>query len=65
LRARRPEEHDRLIADAARDMAGADVLMLAQFSMVGAKQAAQEAVGAPVLSAPDEAVSKLKGLLEA
>lgn len=65
LKEGREEEHDRLIVDAARDLADIDVLMLAQFSMVGAREAAQEAAGAPVLTAPDEAVRKLKGLLEA
>ncbi len=55
--------HDALIADAAAALADADVLLLAQFSMVRARDAAASAQRRPVLTAPDEAVSKLKALL--
>jgi len=65
LNAGRETDHDRLIADAAQDMANCDSLLLAQFSMVGAAQAIAEVPGRPVLTAPDEAVRKLKGLLDA
>jgi len=59
----RADEHHRLVADAAAGMADLDVLMLAQFSMVGAREAAEAAAGVKVLTAPDEAVGKLKSLL--
>ena len=58
------QRHDRLIAEAAVAIADADVLLLAQFSMVRAKDAvAATAGGRPVLTAPDEAVRKLRTLL--
>ena len=56
-------EHDRLLAAAAGEMTACDCLVLAQFSMIGAKDAIQDVPGRPVLTAPDEAVRKLKGLL--
>ena len=46
-------------------MADVDVLMLAQFSMVRARGAIADVPGRSMLAAPDEAVLKLKGLLEA
>jgi Asp/Glu/hydantoin racemase len=56
--------HDKLVADAAAGIDGADVLVLAQFSMVGAREAVvAKAKGRPVLTAPDEAVKKLRALL--
>jgi hypothetical protein len=56
--------HDQLIADAAAAIDDADALLLAQFSMVGAKSAAAaRSGGRPVLAAPDEAVGKLRALL--
>ena len=57
--------HDALLADAAAALPDVDVLLLAQFSMVGARDAvAAKAGGRPVLTAPDEAVGKLRSLLE-
>ena len=56
-------EHDRLIAAAADGMTDVDVLLLAQFSMIGAREAIPDVPGRPVLTAPDEAVRKLRGLL--
>ena len=56
-------EHDRLIAAAADAMTDVDVLLLAQFSMIGAREAITDVPGRPVLTAPDEAVRKLKELL--
>ena len=56
--------HDALLAEAAAAITGADVLLLAQFSMVGARDAvAARTGGRPVLTAPDEAVKKLRSLL--
>ena len=64
LRDGREEEHDRLIAEAAAEMSDVDVLILAQFSMSGARDAIADVPGRPVLTAPDEAVKKLRRLLE-
>lgn len=63
LREGRGDEHDALIAEAAAAMTDVDVLILAQFSMSGAGDAIADVPGRPVLTAPDEAVRKLKGLL--
>ncbi|MBI2977338.1 MAG: arylsulfatase [Rhodospirillales bacterium] len=57
--------HNALLADAAAGMTGGDVILLAQFSMVGARDAvAAKAGGRHVLTAPDEAVGKLRSLLD-
>ena len=64
LRDSREDEHDRLIAEAAAEMTDVDVLILAQFSMSGARDAIAEVPGRPVLTAPNEAVKKLRRLLE-
>ena len=63
LQSGRADEHDRLIAKAAAEITDVDVLILAQFSMSGARDAIADIPGRPVLTAPDEAVKKLKGLL--
>jgi Asp/Glu/hydantoin racemase len=58
------ERHHALVADAAAAMTGVDAIVLAQFSMVGARDAVAAAAGGrPVLTAPDEAVGKLRALL--
>ena len=56
----RAAQHHEKIAQAARKLAGCDVVMLAQFSMAAALPLAQEALGCPVLSSPDCAVLALK-----
>lgn len=56
--------HNALIAAAAADMTDVDVLMLAQYTMVRAIGDIEEVAGRPVLAAPDEAVKKLKRLLD-
>jgi len=61
----RGPEHDGLIAAAADDMTDVDVLLLAQFSMVRARDTIADAPGRPVLTAPDEAVRKLREILGA
>jgi Asp/Glu/hydantoin racemase len=63
LQSGRRDEHDRLIAEAAAEMTDIDVLILAQFSMSRARDAIADVPGRPVLTAPDEAVLRLKGLL--
>ena len=56
--------HDRLIVEAAAGMTNVDVLMLAQFSMSGVRGVIPDAPGRTVLASPDEAVLKLKALIE-
>jgi Asp/Glu/hydantoin racemase len=56
-------EHDRLVADAARELRDCDVIALAQFSMAGAAELVAQATGRPVLTTPDSAVMKLRQLL--
>jgi uncharacterized protein YbjT (DUF2867 family) len=58
-------EHDRLVAAASRDLRDCDLIALAQYSMAPAASLVAEASGRPVLTTPDSAVLKLKGLLVA
>jgi hypothetical protein len=58
-------EHDRLAADAARELEGCDVVALAQFSLSSAASGVAAATGRPVLTTPDSAVRKLRRLLSA
>lgn len=55
-------EHDRLIVAAVQSLATHDAILLAQFSMARAAPAA--AVGGTVLTSPETAVAKLRGLVE-
>ena len=55
--------HDRLAAEAARDLADCDAIALGQFSLARAKSLVEQATGKPVLTTPDSAVLKLKRLL--
>lgn len=55
--------HDRLAAEAARDLADCDAIALAQFSLARAADAVAAATGKPVFTTPDSAVRKLKRLL--
>lgn len=57
--------HDRLVAEAAKDLRDCDVIALAQYSMAPAAALVAEATGKPVLTTPDSAVDKLKRLLAA
>ena len=57
--------HDRLAAEAARDLADCDAIALGQFSLARAKALVEQATGKPVLTTPDSAVVKLKRLLGA
>jgi hypothetical protein len=54
-----PGEHHRKVAAAARQLAGCDAVMLAQFSMAAAAPEVQAQVPCPVLSSPDCAVLAL------
>ncbi|MEA2892715.1 MAG: hypothetical protein QOI05_3508 [Bradyrhizobium sp.] len=58
-------EHDRLVAEAARELQSCDLIALAQYSMAPAAALVAEASGRPVLTTPDSAVLKLKELLAA
>lgn len=55
--------HDRLIAEAAPQLAHCDAIMLAQFSMAQAQHAVQQVVSTPILTSPASAVAKLKAVL--
>jgi len=55
--------HDRLAAEAAKDLADCDAIALGQFSLARAKPLVEQATGKPVLTTPDTAVLKLKRLL--
>lgn len=56
-------EHDRLIAEASRDLRDCDVIALAQFSIAATAPLVAEATGRPVVTTPDSAVRKLMKLL--
>jgi Asp/Glu/hydantoin racemase len=56
-------EHDRLVVQASRDLRDCDLIALAQYSMAPAATLVAEATKLPVLTTPDSAVAKLKGLL--
>lgn len=58
------DAHDRLAAEAAKWLAGCDVIALAQFSLARAAPRVAEATGLPVLTTPDSAVRKMRRLLE-
>ena len=56
----RADEHHRKVAQASRQLADCDVVMLAQFSMADALPSVQRNLQCPVLSSPDCAVLALK-----
>jgi hypothetical protein len=58
-------EHDRLVAEASRDLRGCDLIALAQYSMAPAAALVESASGRPVVTTPDSAVLKLKQALGA
>ena len=59
----RADEHDARIAEAARELAGCDAVILAQFSMARAQAPVAGRVPCPVLTTPASAVAKLQRLL--
>lgn len=54
--------HDRLAAEACRDLPALDALILGQFSLARAADAVRTVVEAPVLTTPSSAVLALKNL---
>jgi Asp/Glu/Hydantoin racemase len=56
-------EHDRLVAEASRDLRGCDLIALAQYSMAPAAALVARVSERPVLTTPDSAVLKLKAAL--
>lgn len=57
------DEHDTLIAEAARRTSNADVICFAQFSMSTAAEPCSQASGKTVLTTPDSAVRLMQKLL--
>jgi Asp/Glu/hydantoin racemase len=57
--------HNRLLAAHAADLGDVDTIMLAHFSTSRAAEAVAAAVSAPVLSAPNAAVIRMRSLVEA
>ncbi|WP_369725374.1 aspartate/glutamate racemase family protein [Bradyrhizobium sp. LLZ17] len=55
--------HDRLIAEASKELRDCDVVALAQFSIAATAPLVAEATGRPVVTTPDSAVQKLMKLL--
>jgi Asp/Glu/hydantoin racemase len=64
LKAGHPEEHDRLLAQAAPRLAGMDAVLLAHFSTARAGDAVRAVTGRPVLTSPDSAVAALRRRVE-
>jgi hypothetical protein len=58
-------EHDRLAAEASRELADCDVIALAQFSLSRAAPLVEAATGRQVFTTPDSAIRKLRRLLGA
>jgi Asp/Glu/Hydantoin racemase len=56
-------EHNRLVTEASKDLRDCDLIALAQYSMAPTAALVAEATGRPVLTTPDSAVLKLKGML--
>ena len=57
------ERHDRLIAARAPELAGCEVVLLAQFSTARAAPAVSGALNLPVLTSPQSAVEELKAAI--
>lgn len=63
VRAGDVETHNRLIAGAAAELSGFESIMLAHFSMARALSAVRAVTAIPVLSSPEQAVTKLRQLI--
>lgn len=64
LRAGDVERHDMLVLEAARTLGHCDAIMLAQFSMAGARAMVADQVKLPVLSSPASAVRRVRALIQ-
>ena len=60
LKQGRIDEHNRLIADTAKELKDCEALMLAQFSMANAWNAVSEQLDIPILTATDAAAKLMK-----
>lgn len=65
LRAGDADTHNRLVAEHAPRLAGCDAIMLAHFSTSRAAAAVRAAVATPVFTAPEAAVTRMRGLVAA
>jgi Asp/Glu/hydantoin racemase len=63
LRAGRRDEHDARIAEAVAGLPALDAVVLGQFSMAAAAVSARRVTATPVLTTPESAVKKMRGLL--
>ena len=64
LRGGDADSHNRLVAARAPELAGYDAIMLAHFSTSRAAAAVRAVVDAPVLAAPEAAVTMMRGLVQ-
>jgi len=58
------DRHDQLIAETAASIEGADVILLAQFSMASAAPVARDKTSIPILTSPDAAILEIRKLVE-
>ncbi|WP_171208123.1 MULTISPECIES: aspartate/glutamate racemase family protein [unclassified Ruegeria] len=56
--------HNRLIAETAQKITGADAILLAQFSMAGAADEVRDVTDVPVLTSPEAAIAEIKRRVE-
>ncbi|MCK0118923.1 aspartate/glutamate racemase family protein [Loktanella sp. F6476L] len=54
------DRHNQLIAQTAAEIEGADVILLAQFSMAGAAETVRQSVTLPVLTSPESAIQEMR-----
>ena len=64
LNAGNAARHHELVAAAVPALGDCDVLLLAQFSMAGARPAVEAVAGCPVLTSPDSAVVAIRAAVE-
>lgn len=64
LQAKRPDEHDSLVARTAEEFKEATTIVLGQFSLARAATAVRQKTSAKVLTTPDTAVNAMKALVE-
>lgn len=60
LRAGRGEEHDGLVAEAAKSLSQVDIIVLGQFSTARAATSVNKATGKPVVTTPASAVADVR-----